>query len=247
MGLGPLVVIDRLVLRRVEVVELRRHHRCPEVPLVIYLAQLAAVAQRHQSAVDLREQLFILLADGDGVDYLSDRRSDEFDLGVEARRVERDRLVEERRVETSVGEVLIGVGLDDIGADLNIPHLFEDHLRVAFLQRPRDLALQILKALDRIVLAAHGELKVGLVVGDREVDRLLMLWGHLKAVDGDVVKVAVEAGDQVVPGVVDIDGFASHLRGKRVDDVHLEADEFLRVLRIGEHIGEAALGVAAPA
>ena len=247
MGLCPFVVARGLDLRRVVVVELFGHDRRPEVPAVVYLAQHALVAQRDERAVDLARQLLVSLAHRYRVDYLAYRRADEFYLGVEARGVERYRLVEERRVEAAVGEVLVGVGLDDVGAYLDARHLLEHHLRIAFFKRAGDFALEVLEAVYRVVLAAHRELEEGLVVGYREVYLALVLRRHFKAVYRDVVEVAVEAGDEVVPRVVDVDGRAAHLFRERLDDVDLEADELLRVLRVGEHVGEPALGVSAPA
>ena len=247
MGLGPFVVARGLDLRRVVVVEGLGHDRGPEVPAVVYLAQYALVAHRDERAVDFARELRVALAHRYRVDYFAYRLADEFYLGVEARGVERYRLVEERRVEASVGEVLVGVGLDDVGAYLHVAYLFEHHLRVAFFKRSGDFALEVLKALYRVVLAAHRELQEGLVVGYREVDLALVLRRDLEAVYRDVVEVAVEARDEVVPRVVDVDGRAAHLFRERVDYVDLKAYELLRVLRVGEHVGESALGVSAPA
>ena len=74
-----------------------------------------------------------------------------------------------------------------------------------------------------------------------------MLRRDFKAVYRNVVEVAVEPRNKVVPRVVDVNGSAPHLLGESVDDVDFEADELLWVLRVGEHIGESALGVSAPA
>ena len=174
-ALGPFVVARGLDLRRVVVVEGLCHDGGPEVPAVVYLAQYALVAHRDERAVDFARELGVALTHRYRVDYFAYRLADEFYLGVEARGVERYRLVEERRVEASVGEVLVGVGFDDVGAYLHVAYLFEHHLRVAFFKRSGDFALEVLEALYRVVLAAHRKLQEGLVVGYREVDLALVL------------------------------------------------------------------------
>ena len=74
-----------------------------------------------------------------------------------------------------------------------------------------------------------------------------MLRCDFQPVDGNIVQLAIEARDQVVPSIIDEYRFPPHLFRDGIDDVHLKSNQLLRVLRVWEHVGKSTLGISAPA
>ncbi len=95
------------------------------------------------------------------------------------------------------------------------------------------------------VTGAHRELFEGGVVGDREIDCLLVLWRDFQPIHHHVVEPAIEARDQRVPVVLHQPRVATHAFGDSVDDLLLEADQLGIVRWIGEGIGGVGFGIRA--
>ena len=95
------------------------------------------------------------------------------------------------------------------------------------------------------VICAHRELLECRVVGDREIDCLLVLWRDLQPIHHHVVETTIEAGDQCIPIVLYHPRVAAHALRDRVDDLLLEADQLGIVRWIGEGIGGVGFGIRA--
>ena len=224
------------------------HHGRPHVPAVVNAAERAVVADGNERFVELIEQLRIALTHRDAVQDLADRLADELKIGVEAGVEDRDRGIHQHSVETVVRHILIGVDLVVVGADLVHARFDKLEKRVGLLQRADSLADAVFKRVDPGGIALlDDELQKRLIVGKRKIDFFLVLGRDLQTRKGDVVQSQVEPGDEVVPAVVDKLRRHSHPFGQRVHDVDLKTDQVLVfAVRLHEHVGDIALGVAAP-
>jgi len=223
-----------------------RHDGAPEVPPVIDAPQFPRIPEVHHRLVDFPEQFRVLLAEGDAVLHLSDGAPHELDLRIEPRVVDGDGRVEERGVETAVLQVRVGVDLVLVGADVLHPRVDEGEIGVGLLESAHHLVRAVLQGGDALFVPPHRELEKGAVVGNGEVHFLLVLRGDFQAVDGDVVEVALQPRNQIVPAILHEFGPHAEIVRDSLDDLHLEADEDVRIGGVGKHERSAALGVASP-
>jgi hypothetical protein len=85
------------------------------------------------------------------------------------------------------------------------------------------------------------------VIGARELADALLLLGRLDPVERDVEVAPIdEVEELVVVALVEL-GLDAELLGDRLGDLDLEPDAVVRVGRVLEDVGRAALGVGAPA
>ena len=94
------------------------------------------------------------------------------------------------------------------------------------------LALQILKAVDLLVILAHSQCGVDVAVGSGESVGLGTFLGHLHAVAHHVVAAGVQTGKQAVPVTLHILRLHAQLFGNGAGDLHIVAHQRVRRIMV---------------
>lgn len=161
--------------------------------------------------------------------------------------IDRHGRVHDDGVKTAVLHVLVRRGFIFVAADVGDAGFGQRLVGIRAAQRTDRVAARVFKVADAGGIAlGNDHLQVSDVVGNGEVDRLLPLRSHLDAVDGDVVKTALHAGDEDVPDILHELGFQSHFSRQRLGDFGFEARQFFGLGRVVQDKGHSSLGVAAP-